>query len=282
MPDVSVVVLTMGDRARELGAAVASARRQPVSVEVVLIVNGGSPDRSLADIVVAPDDNLGIPEGRNIGAAAASSAILCFLDDDGVLLDDVLGPAIDAFDANPRLAAIGLRVVDETGTTARRHVPGLRKYADRSGPATAFPGGACIIRRAAFEAVGGLCGPFHYGLEETDLAWRLLDAAWSVEYRANLRMQHPRTSPTRHPEFAFRTARNRMWLAYRSLPTLLAVVYIFDWTVITVLRNLRSPATIKAHFRGSRAGLRQRPEPRAPMSWRTVIELTRRGRPPII
>ena len=282
MPAVTVVVLTMGDRPGELVKAIESARAQRGDVEVVLVVNGGNPERSLADIVVEPCENLGIPEGRNVGATAGSGELICFLDDDGRLEGDVFGSAIDAFALDDRLSVIGLHVVDETGASARRHIPGLLKKADRSVPATAFPGGACILRRSAFEKVGGLCGPFRYGLEETDLAWRLIDEGWGVEYRADLRVVHPRTSPTRHPEFFFRTARNRVWLAHRSLPLPLALLYVLNWTLVTTLRSLRQPSEIFAHMQGLFAGLRSCPGPRRPMRWRTALELTRRGRPPLI
>ena len=282
MPAVTVVVLTMGDRPAELAAAIESARRQVVDLEIVLVINGGDPDRSLADIVVEPGENLGIPEGRNRGAAAGTSALICFLDDDGVLNGDVFGPAVAAFAANDRLGVIGLRVVDEDGKTARRHVPGLRKDAERSALATAFPGGACLVRRTAFDAVGGLCGPFHYGLEETDLAWRLIDARWEITYRADLKMRHPRTSPTRHPEFFFHTARNRVWLAHRALPLPLAVAYVLNWTLITAIRNATQPNAAAAHLRGTLAGVRERPGPRRPVRWSTIVDLARRGRPPVI
>ena len=89
MGSVSVVVLTMGDRPIELSVAIASARAQPGKVEVVLVVNGGSPDRSQADIVVEPGRNVGIPEGRNLGVAACSGDFICFLDDDGELRGDI-------------------------------------------------------------------------------------------------------------------------------------------------------------------------------------------------
>ena len=92
MPAVTVVVLTMGDRPTELAAAIDSARRQPVDVEIVLVVNGGDPDRSLGDVVVEPGENLGIPEGRNVGAAEGTADVICFLDDDGELDGDVFGP----------------------------------------------------------------------------------------------------------------------------------------------------------------------------------------------
>ena len=282
MPAVTVVVLTMGDRPAELAAAVESARRQAVDLEIVLVINGGDPDRSLADIVVEPGENLGIPEGRNRGAAAGTGALICFLDDDGALDGDVFGPAIAAFAANDRLGVIGLRVVDEDGKTARRHVPGLRKDAERSASATAFPGGACLVRRTAFDAVGGLCGPFHYGLEETDLAWRLIDARWEITYRADLTMRHPRTNPTRHPEFFFHTARNRVWLAHRALPLPLAVLYVANWTLVTVGRNINRPRAVQSHLHGTFAGLCEQPGPRHPVAWRTVGALCRMGRPPMI
>ena len=282
MPAVTVVVLTMGDRPAELAAAIESARRQAVDLEITLVINGGDPDRSLADIVVEPGENLGIPEGRNRGAAAGTSALICFLDDDGVLDGDVFGPAVAAFADNDRLGVIGLRVVDEDGKTARRHVPGLRKDAERSASATAFPGGACLVRRTAFDDVGGFCGPFHYGLEETDLAWRLIDARWEITYRADLTMRHPQTSPTRHPEFFFHTARNRVWLAHRALPLPLAVAYVLNWTLITVMRSIRHAGGLRAHMRGTVDGIRRPTGPRQPIKWRTVLQLSRSGRPPVL
>jgi GT2 family glycosyltransferase len=194
MSVVSVVVLTMGGRPEALAAAVASARAQVgVDGEIVLVVNGGNPERSLADVVVEPGENLGIPGGRNAGAAATSGELLCFLDDDGELLgDNVFACAAQRMDDRPDLGAIALRIVDPSGATARRHHPGLRSDPSVSGDVTSFPGGGSIIRRAAFDEAGGLCAEFVYGLEETDLAWRLLDRGWSIRYDADLQMFHPR------------------------------------------------------------------------------------------
>jgi GT2 family glycosyltransferase len=284
MAAVSVVVLTMGDRPDELAAAISSARSQrDVEVEIVLVVNGANPDRSLADTIVEPGENLGIPGGRNAGAAAATHGLLCFLDDDGELVgDDLLARAGGAFSADRQLGAIGFRIIDEHGETARRHLPGLRARPERSGPATSFPGGGVIVRRAAFDGAGGLCAPFFYGLEETDLAWRLIDHGWTIRYDAELVMRHPRTDPSRHPSFFTHTARNRVWLAHRSLPAPLAAAYVANWTLVTCLRNWRDPAAIRAHFAGLFEGRRDRVGPRRPVGWRTVRTLTRLGRPPII
>ena len=50
------------------------------------------------------------------------------------------------------------------------------------GDVTIFQGGACVLRRTMLESCarpdGPLPGRFVYGHEETDLAWRALDAGW--------------------------------------------------------------------------------------------------------
>lgn len=283
MPEVSVVILTMGDRPDELARAIESVRRQrEVAVEIVVVGNGVDVGPEVdADVRLALNENVGIPEGRNRGAAVVGAPLICFLDDDGALVGDgVLAAVADRFDADGELGAVGLGIVDDTGETSRRHQPGIGSSG--SGPATSFPGGGCVIRRTAFDVVDRWCGPFFYALEETDLAWRLLDAGWDVRFEPTLRMHHPRTSPTRHPSHAERTGRNRVWMAHRLLPLPLAVLYVVDWTVVTVFRNLRRPALISGHLRGTVTGLRSLIGPRRPIRWSTVRELARRGRPPII
>ena len=69
-------------------------------------------------------ENVGIPAGRNIGAAAADAGLVMFLDDDAELLDPgLLATVVDRFDADPGLGAMAIRLVDEDGRTQRRHVP---------------------------------------------------------------------------------------------------------------------------------------------------------------
>lgn len=283
MPVVSVVLLTMGDRP-ELDAAVASVRAQRgVTTEVVIVANatpGEIPDR---DLLLEPGRNLGIPAGRNLGLASASGELVCFLDDDATLLGpDVLARAVQVFERRPDVAVVALRVVGPDGSSQRRHHPGLRSDPAASGEVTSFPGGAAVVRREAFEAVGGFYNEYFYALEETDLAWRLIDEGWRVRYEAELAVLHPVTEPSRHPEFARRTARNRVWLARRLLPAPMAVLYVLDWASITLVRQIRSPSLLLGWAQGTVEGLRSRPGPRNPISWSTVLELTRLGRPPVV
>ena len=146
-------------------------------------------------------ENVGIPGGRNVGAAMADAGLLLFLDDDAELLGPtVLATAVQRFAADGRLGAMAIRLLDEEGRTQRRHVPRVGGgSAARSGEVTHFIGAACAVRADAFEALGGFDRQFFYAMEESDLSWRLLDAGWSIWYSADLTAFHPRTTPVAAP-----------------------------------------------------------------------------------
>jgi GT2 family glycosyltransferase len=289
---LSAVVLTMGNRPAELNRAIGSVLGQEhIDVEVVLVGNGADPlpagshyhDDERVRIVRLPK-NVGIPAGRNSGVAAASGDVVLFLDDDGWYRSTRLGTYLrDRFAADPKLGVISFRVRDpDGGTGERRHVPRLRAGdPERSSKVTTFLGGACAIRRAAFEAAGGLPERFFYAHEETDLAWKVLDAGYRIEYDASAVMFHPAVLPTRHELFYRYNARNRVWLARRNLPWPLVFVYLGVWMVITIVRE-RRPTALKAWFTGFAEGWRKPAGARRPIHWSTVWDMTRIGRPPII
>ena len=126
---------------------------------------------------------------------------------------------------------MSFRVRDpEGGPGERRHVPRLRAGDPlRSSPVTTFLGGACAVRRAAFDAAGGLPEDFFYAHEETDLAWQALNAGYRIVYDARCVMFHPAVAPTRHAMFYRLNARNRVWLARRNLPWPVAFTYLAVW-----------------------------------------------------
>ena len=284
-PLVAAVVLTRGDRPQALQQALASIRSQRnVDVHIVVVANGIGPEATTgidADTIVHLDTNVGIPEGRNVGARSCDAELVLFLDDDAELADhDTLTSLVGQFGADPSLAAVGLRLVDEHGATSQRHVPRWGgRGADRCGEVTAFLGGAVMMRSAAFAQVGGYAGQFFYAMEESDLSLRLIDAGWTLWYDANHQVRHPRVEPSRHAGAAEHTARNRVWMAHRSLPALMAVLYVTNWLVITTARQ---PRQVGAVLRGYRTGWRTRIGPRRPISWATVWRLTRLGRPPVV
>ena len=285
MTTIGAVVLSMGNRPRELDRALRSLlEQQDVDLDIVVVGNGWEPG-GLPSAVrsLALPDNVGVPAGRNVGAAEVRGDVLLFFDDDLEFVgNDALRKAIALFDADPALAVVQARSIGTDGVTARRHVPRLRvSDPERSGDVVWFWEGCSFVRRTAFDAAGGWAAEFRYGHEGIELGWRVIDAGGRVHYAADIAVRNPPAAPFRAPEHRYFDARNRVWVARRNLPLPLAVGYVTVWAVLTLLRA-RSAAMVVAACRGFRDGMRLPAGDRRPISWRSAGRMTRLGRPPII
>ncbi|MFE0776884.1 glycosyltransferase family 2 protein [Streptomyces sp. NPDC058861] len=291
-PRVDVAILSMNDRPAEEAAAQATLLAQKdVDVRVVVVGNGCRPETvPPGALTVCLPKNLGIPGGRNAGARALRDADapadwLYFLDNDATFpRPDVLARLLAEAEQHPEAAWVQPRLTgpDDT-TTPRRWVPRLRaSNPGRPGRITSMTEGVVLIRRSAFDAVGGWEDRIFLYHEGADLAWRLFEAGWSGWYAASIRMHHPLTTPARHALYHRLAARNRIWIAHRNLPAPLLPLYLSVWTVITLARTVRGGG-LGETLRGMREGWTTRhTQPRRPMRWRTVYRLTATGRPPII
>ena len=285
-PRVGCVVLTMGARPDDLRRAVDSLlAQQDVDVDVVVVGNGWQPTGLPTGVkTVALPTNQGIPAGRHAGVAHVDGELLLFCDDDAALADDAtLARLVSMFDADASLGIVQPRPVDPaTGETPRRFVPRLRVGDPaRSSYLNALWEGVLLVRRTAYEQSGGWAGEYIYAHEGVELAWRTWDAGWTVRYAGDVRVWHDAVMPTRHLEFYRLQARNRVWLARRNLPAVLAVLYVLDWVLLTVART-HSPRALGQWFAGLAAGLREPCGERRRLRWRTVARMTAIGRPPVI
>jgi hypothetical protein len=95
-------------------------------------------------------------------------------------------------------------------------------------------------------------------------------------------VHHPAIDQRRHSYYLRLNARNRVWLARRNLPVVLEPAYVGSWTAVQVARSWRDREELRTWFGGFREGWREDPGPRRPLSWRTVLRMTRRGRPPVV
>jgi GT2 family glycosyltransferase len=151
----------------------------------------------------------------------------------------------------------------------------------RTGEVTVVWEGAVAARRAVFEAVGGWPAEFRYVHEGVDLAWKVMDAGHRVLYLGDVVALHPTTKVApRHYSFYF-GARNRVWLARRYLPWPLAALYVGVFALRNVPR-LRSRQSVREAARGYRDGLREPCGRRRRLRARTLVRMTRAGRPPIM
>jgi len=283
---IGAVVLTQGRRPAELAAALDSlAAQRGVEIDVVVVGNGWTP-AGLPDGVraVALAEDRGIPGGRNAGVGSVRGDLVFFLDDDARLAaPDALASVAARFAADPSLGMLQLHVdAADGGRPPRDWVPRLRVGdRTRSSDVTAVWEGAVALRRTVFEAVGGWPEEFVRGHEGVDLAWRLMDAGHRVAYAGDIAVLHPAYVTAPHEHSVYYGARNRVWLARRHLPAPLAVLYVAGFAART-LPVLRSAARARAALRGYRDGLRTPCGPRRPLRARTLWQMTRAGRPPVL
>ncbi|HOY82077.1 MAG TPA: glycosyltransferase [Rhodoglobus sp.] len=287
IPTVGVVSLSQGTRPDDLARGLASVLAQTgVTRDVIVVGNAWTPTGLPRGVrSLALPENVGIPAGRNRGAAEVSGDYIFFLDDDASIPSPTfLRDAIALIEADPSIGLLQPRVVDPSGVeNPRRWIPRIRKGdPEHSSNVFSVWEGATLLPRAVFDATGGWADPFFYAHEGIELAWRVWDTGNRVFYAGDLVANHPAIEPTRHSYYYRLNARNRVWLAKRNLPWILVPIYVGSWTGIQLLRWARRPQALKAWFGGWVAGWRENPGGRRGIRWVTVWRMTRAGRPPLV
>ena len=287
VPTIGVVCLTQGSRPADLARGLASLLAQTgVELDIVVVGNGWAPTGLPSGVrALALPENLGIPAGRNRGVDHVHGEYIFFLDDDASIPSPTfLADAVAMIEHDPTIGLVQPRVVDPSGAeNPRRWVPRIRKgEATHSSAVFSVWEGAVLLPRPVFDATGGWADGFFYAHEGIELAWRVWDQGKRTWYAGDLVAHHPAIKPTRHDYYYRLNARNRVWLAKRNLPWVIAPVYVASWTGVQLLRSIRNRDGLRAWWGGWREGWRTDPGGRRGIKWVTVWRMTRAGRPPLI
>ncbi|MHB1782481.1 MAG: glycosyltransferase family 2 protein [Acidimicrobiales bacterium] len=266
-------------------------------VDRLLVVDNGSTDGSIAQLasedrdvqIVSSGRNVGFGGGVNYGAGRSAGELLLVCNPDIVLRPGALGALTRRIEADPSLGLVGPALVAPDGSerTSGRAFPTLRRSglhalvglaapgsarstryraASRAGAATGIVDwvtGACLlVRREAFDAVGGFDERYFMYVEEVDLCWRLARAGWRTGYEAGAVVVHlAGVSTAAHPyrmvtahhvslwRFAWRTAKG----ADRMLLPFAAPAIVVRWALAAlkelVCRSARAPARARGGSR---------------------------------
>jgi GT2 family glycosyltransferase len=226
---IGVVIITYQRRDEALGA-VERLTALPEQPPIVLVDNGsadGTADAVREKFpqvdVLALTWNAGAV-GRNLGVERLPTPYVAFCDDDTWWEPGSLTAAADALDAHPGLAVVNARIVVEPGGHDDPIVAELRDSpvpgpAWLPGPALgSFLAGASVVRREAFQAVGGFSSRLWLGGEEELLATDLLSAGWELCYLEKLVVHHA-ASPVRDATRRRRDGlRNTLWFTWLRRP----------------------------------------------------------------
>ncbi|MDK3256478.1 glycosyltransferase family 2 protein [Blastococcus capsensis] len=228
-PRVAVVVITH-QRRDELLLALERLVALPEHPHVVVVDNGSTDgtadsvrDRFPQVELIASRENLGAV-GRNLGVARLETPYVAFCDDDTWWEPGALRTAADALDAHPRLAVVTARILVEPGGTEDPIVAELRDSPVRGadwlpGPALgSFLAGASVLRREAFEEVGGFSERLWLGGEEELMAGDLAARGWELCYLPALTVHH-QASTARDPHRRRADGiRNTLWTTWLRRP----------------------------------------------------------------
>jgi GT2 family glycosyltransferase len=228
-PTVDVVVLTWND-GELLDTAVASALGScDVDVNVIVVDNASTDPARVVDDprvrLIRNEVNRGVAGGRNQGIAQGDAELICLLDSDAALEPTALHALVSPLLTDERVAVAGPVFLDQPAEASGGRAPTLRRKLQRSFGRTDtydpvpradgapwwdvdFVIGACqVIRRAAYDSVGGIDESFFYGPEDADFCMRLREANWRVVQVADAPVAHP-------PRRRYRRAINRKGLEH--------------------------------------------------------------------
>ena len=125
--------MTMGNRPDDLERAISSLNQQRgVELDIVLLGNGWNPAENPwpfpANVrTIHSPENLGIPEGRNVGARAARGDYLFFYDDDAILpTDHVLADMVAEMEKRSRPRSSARAARSTAGSSSAVYIPRAR------------------------------------------------------------------------------------------------------------------------------------------------------------
>jgi N-acetylglucosaminyl-diphospho-decaprenol L-rhamnosyltransferase len=214
----------------------------------VTVVDNASPDDTLATIedldaeMIRSPRNGGFSYGCNLGAARGDAPFVLFLNPDARMAAGALDALVEALTTDPEAGLAGPRLL-EGGELAwsQRRFPRLRStfaqalFLHRLLPRASWtdelirdpaayqrPGtpewisGACmLVRREAFEVIGGFDERFFLYCEDADLCLRLRNAGYEVRFEPAAKVDHVGGGSSGTGETRAIGARSRVRYAYK-------------------------------------------------------------------
>jgi GT2 family glycosyltransferase len=227
-PRTSFVIATR-DRGEELCGVL--DRLLDTTACPIIVVDNASHDDSLraatkaaagsaGRVTVIPLDRNAGAVARNIGVARCTTEYVAFCDDDSWWEPQATILAEDIFGTYPTVALLAARTVM---LPQHRDDPFVGQLADSPlGRDPALPGPsilgfqacAAVVRKAAFEAVGGFSPILHFRGEESLLAWDLAASGWQLCFcRALVAYHQPSVRRSRSHVQQARVLRNTLLAA---------------------------------------------------------------------
>jgi N-acetylglucosaminyl-diphospho-decaprenol L-rhamnosyltransferase len=231
MPDVSIVIVNWNTRdllADCLGSIAQTANG--LDVEIIVVDNGsndGSQDivRQLFPEVqlIENTKNVGFARANNQATETSQGCYILLFNSDAIATPGAIQSLVHLADAEPRAGIVGAQLLNIDGSFQASYTPfptlwqeflilaGLGRlfcgqwYPSRGpdeakGPQVVdYVEGACVlVRRQAFEEVGGLDEGYFMYAEEVDWCYEMKKAGWQVWYQPAAKILHVGGGSSQH------------------------------------------------------------------------------------
>lgn len=177
----------------------------PSGVPVVIVDNGSTDIAALVDLcemhgatLIRNDRNLGFGVACNLGAAAATTEFLLFLNPDAMLAKGALDRLEQAASDYPDASAMNPRIAENDGRPFFKRKSYLmprslwmaRGWPEADREVSILSGAAFFVRRTDFEKVGGFDPEIFLFHEDDDLALRLQAECGPLMFIRDALVQH--------------------------------------------------------------------------------------------
>ncbi|WP_051323883.1 glycosyltransferase family 2 protein [Candidatus Solirubrobacter pratensis] len=294
---LAIVIVTY-DSAGHIGATLDALRPQLEPGDELCVVDCASPaGPPTAEVarhaptarLIALAENAGFAGGANVGAATTTAPLILLLNPDCVAQPGALAALRASAEAQPRWgcwqALVTLPGGGEINTSGGiTHWLGFGwtgEYGAAVPPAGAAlrevsfaSGAACVVRREAWDAVGGFDPDYFMYAEDVDLSFRLRLAGWGVGVVLDARVEHD-YGFTKGDYKWFLLERNRWWTVLATYPSALLwpLLPALLGTELVVLVVAARSGWLPAKLRAQAAVLRSLPRA---LARRRRVQATRR------
>lgn len=178
----------------------------------IIVVDNASTDHSVRNgrrlgvLVIQQSENRGFGAGCNIGLSLIRNETALLINPDAYLLPHAATRAYRTMHEDPLVAVVGLRLTNKQGddevmsyglvdVTVRELWRRRQRKASplqQESEVAWVSGGACLVRRAAWQRIGGFDASFFLYWEDVDLCKRLRQRGWSIKYLPQAQVIHER------------------------------------------------------------------------------------------
>lgn len=276
MREAGVVIVTWNSSAT-IAACLDSI---PAGVPVAVVDNASDDDTLSVARSARPDalllpqaENLGFGAGCNVGATALAGRDVLLLNPDAALEPDTLEQLRAVLEAHPEVGVVGPAIRDAEGhlelswgsdptllnewRRARAHANGSEAPPE-AGPVDWVTGGCCLVRREAWNALGGFDTRFFLYFEDLDLCRRARLAGFRVDFAPGVRARHIRGVSAR--QLGSRTERHyrasQLYYYRKHAPWAERLGLSAYLTLKYLAKALRAPRHASSHLKVAIAALR--------------------------